>query len=146
MSAFVVERAHIDHLVSAALYGPRGHHPTWLISWRDPATGRTVSVRDDPSAVGTMLWHANHASVSARYGDPLDVPFYTFDAPRRLDAPPAVVTLKAIDCYEYQSCEFDGWASSSARAFCDRLRRSLIATLPGYAAAPWSWTDEHVRA
>ena len=48
-----------------------------------------------------------------------------------------VAALKALSCYEYQSCEDPGWQGSEARAFCDSLRRCLIAALPGYEAAPW---------
>lgn len=52
--------------------------------------------------------------------------------PRRLTA---VEALKAIDGYEYQACEHDGWEASEAKAFCEALRRALIGALPGYDAA-----------
>lgn len=45
--------------------------------------------------------------------------------------------LKALSCYEYQSCEDPGWGSSEARAFCDALRHRMVGALPGYDAAPW---------
>ena len=48
---------------------------------------------------------------------------------------------KAIDCYEYQSCEHAGWPRSEARALCAALRHRLIGELPGYDAAPWGIED-----
>jgi hypothetical protein len=43
-----------------------------------------------------------------------------------------------LDCYEYQSCEHDGWDDSATKRFCNSLRHSLTASLPGYNAAPWA--------
>jgi hypothetical protein len=53
-----------------------------------------------------------------------------------------VVLLKAIDCYEYQSCEHPQWRTSDARAICAALRHRLIGELPGYSAAPWGIEDD----
>ncbi len=52
-----------------------------------------------------------------------------------------VQVLKALECYEHQSCEHPGWESSSARAWCDSLRQQAIAHLPGYDAAAWAIGD-----
>jgi hypothetical protein len=85
-----------------------------------------------------MLMQACAASVDYRYGSHEQIPFYrhTFRLPR-----PAVAVLKLIDCYEYQSCERPDWHESEAYAYCDALRRRLIAQLPGYDAAPWAMGD-----
>jgi hypothetical protein len=59
----------------------------------------------------------------------------------------AIECCKALDCYEYQSCEHPGWSASGARAFCERLRSSLVGAMAGYGDAPWEWTlDEFERA
>ncbi len=55
--------------------------------------------------------------------------------------PTAVEGLSAIKCYEYQTCEHPEWEQSAAHAFCDALRDLLIGCLPGYEAAPWTWTE-----
>ena len=52
-----------------------------------------------------------------------------------------VVILSAIACYEYQSCEHPGWATSEAHDFCHALRIKMIRMLPGYADAPWEVTE-----
>ena len=54
---------------------------------------------------------------------------------------PAVVILKQISCYEYQSCETDDWKDTEAYAFCQSLRHATIDRLPGYEEAPWGWEE-----
>ena len=49
--------------------------------------------------------------------------------------------FKALDCYEYQSCETHDWEATEAYAFCQSLRGHLVASLPGYATAPWEITE-----
>ena len=157
MSAFIVDRKHIDALVASGLnrgpYGP--------LRWAH-GDDRGELTRETADKVGAMLWAENVASVEHRYehvvaaGEdlpgsyqlelvvdgvaPVEVPQwwsdYRFD---RTHAPrlSPVAALKAIDCYEYQSCEHSDWEESEAFAFCDALRRSLIGDLDGYDAAPW---------
>jgi hypothetical protein len=128
VSAWIVSKDHIDAIVTADLGDP----------YREAR---------DPASIGRMLWAENVRSVSYRYEgrydvDNPDVAAYEFE---RWGLPPVVV-LKALDCYEYQSCETPGWKRSPSFEFCDRLRRSLISRLPGYDAAPWGlerddWRD-----
>jgi hypothetical protein len=48
-----------------------------------------------------------------------------------------VQVIKACDCYEYQSCEHDGWADSEACRFITSLRKGAAHALPGYDGADW---------
>lgn len=48
-----------------------------------------------------------------------------------------VGALKALACYEYQSCESDDWESTEAFAFCEALRHTLIWALPNIDDAAW---------
>jgi hypothetical protein len=163
MSAFVVAKAHIDALITAGLHqpwmnygplrwfdsedfepgcfqegepwGPETHR--WLESHRRELTGATAG------QVGAMLWAENRRSVNHRYAeDEWEAP-YVFD---RLPGSPAPVdTLKAIDGYEYQSCEHPEWRRSEAFAFCEALRGRVIHHLPGYhASEAWHITDRFV--
>jgi hypothetical protein len=91
---------------------------------------------EDPSALGQMLWEENHKSINARYTSRVEVcPRFTFKRPATSYGPLAVI--KQIDCYEYQSCEHDGWKDSKARRFCRDLKSRLISNMPEYDAAPW---------
>lgn len=142
MSAWIVGRAHIDVLVQALC--------------------ESETVTDDPSAVGQVLWRENLLSVAARYpGDtdgtrpgPLDfrdsdVITYEYRRPRNKPSPECV--LVALDCYEYQSCEHRGWASSTAQMWVDQLRQQLLAAgvvrpAPGAHMEAWGYSEQDVHA
>jgi hypothetical protein len=156
MSAFVVNKEHIDALVILAFRGPRDA-PTrwtnfyWYEGYFEGDRPRRMDVTPETcDAVGSMLLRECIASVAHRYRDtlwpelpgpvPNPDPFsYTCQVWDDRPRPTAVEGLKLIDCYEYQSCEHPGWHSSSARCFCEALRLRLIAALPGYDEAPYEW-------
>ena len=96
---------------------------------------------------GQLLVDTCVASVSYRYSESTDslpgpvaryyLEPYTYAVPsHRLDVPEA---LKALAGYEYRACEHPGWPTSPAKALCDEMRGRLIARVPGYDAAPWTW-------
>ena len=122
MSAWIVSKKHIDLLVGAALaHGLAGR-------------------RDTADELGAALWEENYASVNYRYADcsgrDLQLcPSYHYDPSTPTSDP--VVLLKQLDCYEYQTCEHQGWLDSRARQLCSALRSAAIHSLPGYKAAPW---------
>jgi hypothetical protein len=62
---------------------------------------------------------------------------YTFPLMRSGRRLTPVEVLKAISCYEYQSCEHPEWEESEAKAFCEALRDLMIGRLPGYDEAAW---------
>ena len=132
MSCWIVSKEHIDLLVSA------GAEMTGM----------------DPDELGKMLWEENHNSVNSHYTEQQAVPPYTFEPPPetvknngKVQPVSPVVLIKAINCYEYQSCEHEGWEVSKAHEFCKDLKKSLfpnkvmteeqLRELPGYDDAPW---------
>lgn len=162
MSAWIVDKAHIDYLVSAGFIGGVANPLEWFDAepgpeafregepwgpgWREHLEehGRKLT-RETAGRVGAMLWAENVASVNHRYAETeLEDPY--------LFARVMVegwAALKALECYEYQSCEHPGWRTSEARAFCDALRARLIDHLeaqePRYTDAPWGFTADTVR-
>lgn len=145
MSAFLVSKAHIDYLVHAAITLNARPHLGCI-----PFHGEYVSAATS-NDVGRALWFTNVASVLYRYPDcdihrgdlpgPVGIDhesIVTYACPvfpeKRFDV---VTALKALDCYEHQSCEHPGWRESAAFAFIDRLRGALIRALPDYDQAPW---------
>jgi hypothetical protein len=127
MSAFLLGKRHIDTLVTHANL-------------------RRISGTEDRDAVGRMLIRENIASVEGRHpdtegkpdsmpGEYLEADGYSFST-YGLHFTPAAV-LKAIACYEYQSCEHKGWKDSKAAELCEALRHELINALPGYDDAEW---------
>src|SRR5581483_9476890 len=163
MSAWLVSKRHVDVLVSAALQFPQ-HGSKLRFRIRDVPTKPSDYAKGEPwgptaiktfnermtevtrtnaSDVGQMLWTENHKSLRHRYTDADESwPAEQYDFAEihgRLDP---VVVLKAIDCYEYQSCEHPEWEESAAYSLCDALRRVAIARLPGYESAPWGLDEE----
>lgn len=143
MSAFIVDKRHIDYLVKAALELGEGY-----------ATydGERVT-RFNATSVGSKLWAENIASVRYRYCNsewddmpgPVPTPSavdYGYQDPG-LEIDP-IVTLSAIRCYEYQSCEHDEWEASASKRFCEELMYFAISSLPGYDEEPWEITGEYV--
>lgn len=109
MSAWTVERGHIDVLVAALHF---------------------FEVPTKPD-VGQMLWEENYRSVNYRYDENERTP--TYAPPENTRALHPVAVLKAIDCYEYQSCEHPDWKGSQAHALCLALREAIYRRHPALA-------------
>lgn len=157
MSAFLVSPKHIDIMLTCGINNPFGplrwlapdhQHPAAAtltdthqrghVWGRDAITLANLLdrplTRDTADDVGAVLLAANVASVNHRYAeDELEEIYYYQQA-----LAPAVDVLKAIDSFEYQSCEPPSWEHSEAKVICDALRRSAIRQLPGYDEAPWA--------
>lgn len=147
MSAYVVDKAHIDGLVTLASRGPQGVWWEPLRWWNGRQMQDTYGEgRDDE--IGAMLLAENVRSVSARY--PRDAlgelpgprPAYWLVryvwSPGRY-RPTAIEALKAIACYEYQSCETDDWEQTEAWRFCQALQGAIVSRMPGWDEAAWGW-------
>lgn len=152
MSAFIVGKVHIDALLTAAL--GHGAHDDALYWFTKAGGGRRVT-HDTVDEVGAMLVRTNVESVRSRYPD---IPEDLEGAPGPIDNAYAVGAvngtyrfertqdfgtgeiLAAITCYEYQSCEHDGWEGSDAEAFCKYLRGAMCHKVPGYEGT-WELTE-----
>ena len=143
MSAFVVDKHHIDAVVRYACQRER----TYI---QDPRTEQYRYLDwEDAEWLGSELWTENAASVAYRYGSAGDLPGpvdftpeqatgYTFTV-TDMQRPQvsAVAVLKACNSLEYQSCEHPGWETSTAKAILQAIRDGAIRCLPGYEEADW---------
>lgn len=148
MSAYIVSRDHIQYLVSAAMSNQiRGRH-SHSFRWFHGGESHELVCTDFAKAaeVGQMLWDECVASVKARYPnestDTLPGPIsedYQYDTHKRHFAETfePVQVIKAIHCYEYQSCEHGGWESSEACSFVRTLASLATTQLDGYDDAEW---------
>jgi hypothetical protein len=141
MSAFVVSKAHIDALVTAAL-----ESDSWAFFWYHDDDRHELDYTNT-DAIGAMLWAENVRSVQHRYPDILED---STDYPGPIDfqpehvfayrwcwlSVPPVEALKALRCYQYQSCEHPDWPTSSAHALCDTLQDVLVSTPPRLPRSP----------
>ena len=126
MSAWIVNRNHLDLLLTAAL------------AWG-------LLDADDANDMGRLLWKENLASVAYRYPADHDgqrpgprgfrdhdVHTYRFRRyPGRVD-PDVVAT--AADSLAYQSSEHPGWATSTAHRWVTDLTEQALARIPAYLA------------
>ena len=151
MSCYLVSKAHIDAMVA-------------LVATERLRKGLKIT-RDEMATVGRLFIDANVRSIEARYpdtiGKPEDMPGPNIDsgdrafadrytwAPVKASVTP-VHALSILQCYEYQTCEFDGYETSEAGLLCRYLQLWIISRwfpghsvdaplseLPGYDAAPW---------
>lgn len=140
MSAFIVSKRHIDVLVESTRLAV-GYPHYFILHW---GKGQQFPGLIGDNALGRILWAENIKSVAACYPDDPDGNFRAQDvdaywaAGAGLHLSP-VQALKALDCYEYQSCEHEEWEASEVHDFCRVLRKRLITLLPGYEEAPWDW-------
>jgi hypothetical protein len=138
MSAYEVTDTHINALVSAALFAPRG-----ALSWYwDRQNGGPVQSRridcENAGDVATMLRRENAISVAYRYRGGAAAVVRDHHL-RYLPKPYSpVAVLKAVQGYAYQACEHPGWRDSEAFAFCEYLTTEYIMQLPGYEDAAWA--------
>jgi hypothetical protein len=147
MSAYIVDRNHILYLLASAVspvITPHGRL-AWFHEgeWSEVHPGDLERTAD----VANMLWRENIASVSARYPNESsatlpgpcneDCVIRPADFPHSFGPFNPVQVIKSCDCYEYQSCEHDGWKTSEASAFISALRTAAQSALPGYDEAAW---------
>jgi hypothetical protein len=113
MSAWLVSNAHIDVLINGL------------------AQYAVLPADTDWKTIGQTLWTENNRSVNYRYSERSHHPRYalhTTEAP--LDA---IAVLKAIGCYDYQSCEHPGWEKSRAHTLVRALEAKILAVHPDLA-------------
>lgn len=149
MSAFVVNKSHINAIIQAGLnvrYKP--------FTWYHKQDGElkqyklTSSTADE---VGQMLIDECVHSVRYRYEDselsdlpgPINAEYLMpFVWKPFVRMPTPIEAIKAIHCLEYQSCEHPEWNTSNAHDFCQALRNTLEGQIPGWDEAPWEWEDQ----
>jgi hypothetical protein len=165
MSAFVVGTDHIDYLVTATLQWHGRHAVETLGLTPDQAdavtaAGGTVEHgfygaqwRPDryPDALGRLLLGENITSVRHRYpGEPdTDLPgprpwvaahqyTYRIVPYALLDA---AQVIRAIECWQYQTCEYTDHEHAPGWAFTEQLYRVAVARLMGDRNdLAWEWS------
>lgn len=148
MSAYICDKNHIGYLVAAACSSQLQFGGVARARWFHNGQWHECQDGDGQrmAEVANMLLLENIRSVSARYpsesSDTLpgaierDL-FQPGEVRRVLGPLDPVQVIKSCHCFEYQSCEHEGWEDSEAHAFIKQLIRSACHRLPGYEAAEW---------
>jgi hypothetical protein len=132
MSAFIVSRLDIDILVTA--YAGLNREGAKLLNL--DRVGRELLIENVKSfeACYRVRRRPKREGMRDEMARALrDARAYRFTRRR---AKPAAVA-KIARCYDYQACEHDGWAGSSAKAIADALMAAYPESLPDYEAMPW---------
>jgi hypothetical protein len=149
MSAFEVDKTHIDVLISAALQRVHGDTLNWIhgdLEWAGGWDAYQAAItkakrevtKENAGTWGATLAAENRRSVNYRYEeDEIEDPYEFTEYAGHFD--PAKI-LAAISCYEYQACEHPEWKTSEAKSFCEALMHRMIRLLPGYGQV-WEVTD-----
>lgn len=153
MSAYLCNASHIAAIARFLADGRQASHTESILN---RAGLRKTDLELGPN-VAVVLAQANLDSLDARYpgegsegfsGGNTDflVSCAARARKRGLDlgfAGGIVQLLKALDCFEYQSCETgDAFFASPAYELVTWARKALIGMLPGYEAADWGWPEE----
>jgi hypothetical protein len=147
MSAYIVSKGHIRFLVEAA--GRLSRDPvTWFHNGRHRQLSRFIKSDTanalTPNQLGALLWEENVRSVDERYREENGVGAYEH-VRSSLPIDPIQV-FASLRCYEYQSCEHEGWETSEAKAICDAIKDAAIRVLPGSDDTEWgvpaAWEQE----
>lgn len=105
---------------------------------------------DTTDKVVEVLVRANLKSLAARYGDEEDTEenelfiAETKDMARRDWHVPPLDIIKSCHCFDYQSCEFEGWHKSLAYRVSVEIVQSATRKLAGYESAQWGFTTENL--
>ncbi len=132
MSCYIVSDNHINYLANAVNHLLKPEHIMYHGEGVDPYQS---------SAIGQLLLDSNVDSYNARYPrEQVNKSDYRYKFRLCRDCLPInpVQLIKAIQCYQYQSCEHSGWETSKAKEITDSLLRSALRHLPGYNDAKWS--------
>lgn len=148
MSAYLCEARHISAIVNATRLTAHMRDYSSLEAYLTPEAAMTVrsGLNTPAEALYSDLLQTNLDSLGARYPSAAKMSDWTEeDGEYRLDSsakfPSVIAAIKGIQCFEYQSCEHDGWKGSQAHRFCKHLVSELIAALPGYSEAAWGFND-----
>jgi len=151
MSAWIVSKHHIDVLVAGVLenggFRHRGQHVK-VLAPDEVYEGSKAQWVMDANELGEMLWRENHKSINYRYGQRERTPDYLYRTPKayqvqdlswspvRTIVDPAILA-KQVSCYDYQSCEHEGYYKSRAYSVMLSLAEHMLGKVEGYEDAPW---------
>ena len=148
MSAFVPDKLHYDLIVKTIIDGPRDWYEVCDYGWNPRLDLYGVNNADE---LGELLLRETVKSVSYRYdGDEEMIPDWAREPYRFEDHDfqlNCIEFLKALNCYEYQSCEHPEWKSSEAMNLISRLWSNVASCIidtvfyEEYEEAPWVWED-----
>ena len=128
MSAYIVSDKHISAMLTL-VSGPEYHGEPKTYYW----DCEIISFADNIMAIGQKLLDENYKSVNARYNRNETPHTFSFEP---VEMKPIEI-VRLCHCYNYQTCEHDGWDGSEAEEISRQIEHYAIKNVPGYEDAPW---------
>ena len=144
MSAYILEKAHIDYMLGYLTHRNNCQGTIFYVPNKEAEDGwdrfeAILGESQDTSKLGQILVDQNYRSVNARYNENQVPPPYTYT--RQVGQGPddfePLQVLKACDCYDYQACKTDDYHTTQAAWIVDIIRKAAIRDLPDYHDAEW---------
>ena len=107
MSAFIVNKTHIDAII------------TTIVDCPNINIGRYENALN---SIGQILWDENYKSVNYRYNEDEKPPQYI----HRVKYVGLIQAIKAINCLNYQSCEHPDYYNSESKKIQDSAKEFLL--------------------
>lgn len=156
MSAYVVDKAHIDGLVAVAVQLASAHAKHYSSPLSVTHDGEELVLAAASADVfGQRLVDELVASVSFRYPDddvqagelpgpsmPYYLAPYAFEPTRRFELAEIV---RLVGCYEHQSSKHPEWETSWSHAYCRLVENVVLLLVAHSMPTPYSWGEHEVR-
>ena len=127
MSAWILSDIHINAILTA-------YKETWKYRHCSKEHKDLEPSEKDLTTLGQMLVDENYKSINCRYEEKTEARTFKFKK-TKLYSPIQIWVF--IDCYEYQTCEHEGWKTSDAKKFLDKIREEIIAFSEEADKAMW---------
>jgi hypothetical protein len=140
MSAFSVSNTHINTILSWA----RHHVKEIRIYSNNPTSSNRfdLTISEQFTRCGQLLRDANNDSLECLYGHGERDDYFPQHIREAAFVSPVVI-LKALDCFNYQSCEPKDYEDSLCCKVINLIRSYAISALTGYNDAPWAINDSY---
>ncbi len=145
MSAFRVDKHHIDALVCAGMSNDYAH--AYSNSGVLTFDYRGITHKLDSMGgqeIGAALVDLNNRSVNTLYREDIAPEPYEVKG-LNVEVLTPVVILSLIAGFRYQACEFVGWDDTLGAQYLRVLEKAAIHALSGYDNAPWTLDENGYR-
>lgn len=132
MSAYLCENYHISFLAKYAI----DHDSTY---------GMESMIGVGVEELAQKLYDANVRSIQSRYGDADDmIEEFKFDSRVEFGQLSGIQVIKAAQCYNYQTCEYDGYTGSDIERIIFHIISTAAHDVYGYDEAEWGCPEPQI--
>jgi len=130
MSAFIVNKKHIDYIMTAYQNSENQYSNN-----SDKPNYTNAQAEQD----GQMLWNENFLSVNVRYNETDHAPVYKFE--RINEKINYLQALNFVHCLDYQACETNDYNESKAYKLLLKMAWNLTCMIPKYDGLQWEYRE-----